>query len=33
VHPTDEGHRYLADLIAPRVKLMLPSGYATTTPS
>jgi lysophospholipase L1-like esterase len=33
VHPTDEGHRYLADLITPRVKLILPSGYSIPTPS
>ena len=33
VHPTDEGHRYMADLIAPQVKLILPAGYVIPAPS
>jgi lysophospholipase L1-like esterase len=33
IHPTDEGHRYLANLILPFVSALLPAGYAIPTPS
>src|SRR6266567_4582635 len=33
IHPTDEGHRYLASLVVPLVKGMLPAGYPVPTPS
>jgi len=26
IHPTDQGHRYLADLIRPRIESVLPHG-------
>ena len=32
IHPTDEGHRYLASLIIPLVTQMLPAGYPMPTP-
>jgi lysophospholipase L1-like esterase len=31
IHPTDDGHRYLARLIVPLVKPLLPSGYVIPT--
>ncbi len=33
IHPTDEGHRYIADLIVPLVTKLLPAGYAIPTPT
>jgi len=33
IHPTDEGHRYLANLIVPLVTPLLPVGYAIPTPT
>ncbi len=33
IHPTDEGHRYLASLVVPLVARMLPAGYVIPTPS
>ena len=33
IHPTDEGHRYLANLIVPLVTRLLPAGYAIPTNS
>jgi lysophospholipase L1-like esterase len=33
IHPTDEGHRYLANLIVPLVSRLLPAGYTIPTPT
>jgi lysophospholipase L1-like esterase len=33
IHPTDEGHRYLASLVVPLVTRMLPAGYVIPTSS
>jgi lysophospholipase L1-like esterase len=33
IHPTDEGHRYLANLVVPLVTRMLPAGYVIPTSS
>ena len=27
IHPTDEGHRYIANLLVPLVTRLLPAGY------
>lgn len=33
IHPTEEGHRYLASLVVPLVIPLLPAGYAIPSPS
>jgi lysophospholipase L1-like esterase len=33
IHPTDQGHLYLANLIVPFVSRLLPTGYAIPTPT
>lgn len=33
IHPTDEGHRYIANLIVPLVTRLLPAGYTIPTAS
>jgi lysophospholipase L1-like esterase len=33
IHPTNEGHRYLANLIVPLVSVLLPAGYVIPTPT
>ena len=32
IHPTDEGHRYIANLLVPVVTKLLPTGYVIPTP-
>lgn len=33
IHPTDEGHRYLANLLVPFVSRLIPAGHAIPTPT
>ena len=32
IHPTDEGHRHIANLLIPYVTKMLPAGYIIPKP-